>query len=64
MAESPASLWQGRLGNCYLLAALASCADGDEDILIRDLVIEEGLDQASMLNGPDLYSRGINHSGK
>ena len=32
---------QGRLGNCYFLAAIASCADGDEDLLIRDLVVEQ-----------------------
>jgi hypothetical protein len=36
---------QGRLGNCYYLAALASCAVGEKDVLIRDLIIEEGLDQ-------------------
>lgn len=34
---------QGRLGDCYYLAALASCAVGEKDILIRDLIVEEGL---------------------
>ena len=34
---------QGRLGNCYYLAALASCAVGEKDVLIRDLIVEEGL---------------------
>ena len=37
---------QGRLGNCYFLAAIASCAEGDDDILLKDLLIEEGLEQA------------------
>jgi hypothetical protein len=36
---------QGRLGNCYYLAAISSCADGDDDILLRDLIIEDGIDQ-------------------
>eukprot|EP01043_Picozoa_sp_COSAG02_P009578 COSAG02_NODE_327_length_24561_cov_92.867754_17_plen_735_part_00 len=34
---------QGRLGDCYYLAALASCAVGVQDILIRDLIVEEGM---------------------
>ena len=34
---------QGRLGNCYYLAALASCAVGEKDVLIRDLIVEKGL---------------------
>lgn len=37
---------QGRLGNCYFLAALSSCADGDSDVLIKDLIIEDGISQA------------------
>ena len=32
---------QGRLGNCYYLAAMAGCALGDNDILIKDLCIED-----------------------
>lgn len=35
---------QGALGNCYYLAALGSCAVGDKDVLIRDLIVEEGQD--------------------
>ena len=35
---------QGKLGNCYFLAALSSCAGMEDDSLIRDLVVEEGAD--------------------
>lgn len=35
---------QGRLGNCYYLAALACCAAQDNDTLIRDILVEEGED--------------------
>lgn len=51
--DEPAVVWsqdihsddiqQGRLGNCYYLAALASCAVGEQDVLIRDLIVEEGM---------------------
>ena len=37
----PDDVAQGRLGNCYYLAAMAGCAIGDSDILIRDLCIED-----------------------
>ena len=47
--DVPAVIWsqdihqddiqQGRLGNCYYLAALASCAVGERDVLIRDLIV-------------------------
>ena len=36
---------QGRLGNCYFLAAIASCAEGDDDVLLKDLIIEEGAEE-------------------
>mmetsp|Transcript_27927 Transcript_27927/g.44895 ORF Transcript_27927/g.44895 Transcript_27927/m.44895 type:complete len:816 (+) Transcript_27927:47-2494(+) len=37
----PDDVAQGRLGNCYYLAAMAGCALGDNDILIKDLCIED-----------------------
>jgi hypothetical protein len=40
------SLSQGRLGNCYYLAAISSCADGNDDVLLKDLIIEDGIAQA------------------
>eukprot|EP01050_Picozoa_sp_SAG11_P010535 SAG11_NODE_1059_length_6002_cov_2.976453_3_plen_96_part_00 len=35
---------QGSLGNCYFLAAISACAVGERDILLRDLLVEEGAD--------------------
>eukprot|EP00961_Rhodomonas_salina_P252499 3412784-Rhodomonas_salina.1 len=35
-------LEQGKLGNCYFLAAISSCGVGDSDVLIHDLIVEEG----------------------
>lgn len=32
---------QGRLGNCYFLAAISACGIGESDSLIRDLCIED-----------------------
>jgi hypothetical protein len=48
------SLPQGRLGNCYYLAAISSCADGDDDVLLKDLIIEDGIAQARRRHGPSL----------
>jgi hypothetical protein len=31
---------QGRLGNCYYLAAIAGCATGGNDVLLKDVCIE------------------------
>ena len=33
----PDDVAQGRLGNCYYLAAMAGCALGDDDILLKVL---------------------------
>lgn len=40
----PDDVSQGRLGNCYFLAAMAGCALGDHDVLIKDLCIEDHAD--------------------
>eukprot|EP00286_Rhodomonas_abbreviata_P011808 CAMPEP_0181323370 /NCGR_PEP_ID=MMETSP1101-20121128/19748_1 /TAXON_ID=46948 /ORGANISM="Rhodomonas abbreviata, Strain Caron Lab Isolate" /LENGTH=994 /DNA_ID=CAMNT_0023431391 /DNA_START=45 /DNA_END=3029 /DNA_ORIENTATION=+ len=37
----PEDVGQGNLGNCYYLAAIASCVVGDDDRLLRDLCIED-----------------------
>jgi hypothetical protein len=37
----PHTVQQGKLGNCYYLAAIASCAQGTDDVLLKDLCIEE-----------------------
>ena len=41
---APDDIAQGNLGNCYYLAALASCASAKDDHLLKDLIIEEGQD--------------------
>jgi len=35
------SLFTGLLGNCYFMAAIAGCAISKDDILIKDLLIED-----------------------
>ncbi len=40
----PDDVSQGRLGNCYFLAAIAGCALGDHDVLLKDLCIEDHAD--------------------
>ncbi|EKX32896.1 hypothetical protein GUITHDRAFT_120920 [Guillardia theta CCMP2712] len=41
----PDDVAQGRLGNCYYLAAISACSIGSSDILLHDLCIEDGMDQ-------------------
>ena len=38
------SYLQGRLGNCYFLAAIAGCATGGNDVLLKDICIENYAD--------------------
>jgi len=53
----PDDVAQGRLGNCYYLAALASCAQGDDDVLLKDLCIEDFADLG-------MYGVKFFHNGK
>jgi hypothetical protein len=58
LVPSQVSWAQGRLGNCYFLAALSSCANGDSDVLIKDLIIEDGIPQARGRAGFAIANRG------
>ena len=59
----PDDVAQGNLGNCYFLAAIAALAtqgrDGEEleDVLIKDLIVEEGA--AEGLFGVKFYINGM-----
>ena len=40
----PDDVAQGRLGNCYFLAAIANVASSNMDLIINDLVVEDHID--------------------
>jgi hypothetical protein len=48
----PDDVAQGRLGNCYYLAAMAGCALGDDDILLKVLshVVLQNLSREDTFN--------------
>ena len=37
----PEDIQQGQIGDCYYLAALSSCVAGEDDHLLRDLIVED-----------------------
>jgi len=41
----PDDVAQGRLGNCYFLAAIANIATANKDLIVNDLVVEDYSDQ-------------------
>jgi hypothetical protein len=40
----PEDIKQGQVGDCYFLAALAACVSGEDDHLLRDLIVEDAAD--------------------
>lgn len=52
----PDDIVQGQVGDCYFLAALASLASAENDHLLKDLIIEDGMDMG--IFGIKLFMNG------